>query len=271
MKNMFSISGKSAVITGAGGVICSTLAKDMAAQGAKVALLDLSLANAQAAADAIIAEGGEAIAIETNVLERDSIEKAALKVKDAFGRIDILINGAGGNHPKASTSPEQSFFDLPGEAIQWVFDLNFLGTVLPTQIFGRFMADQGDGSIVNIASMASYRPLTKTIAYSASKAAIVNYTQWMSVHFCQEFSPNIRVNAIAPGFLLTQQNRFLMQREDGELTPRGNSVIANTPMSRFGQPGELSGAVIYLCSEAASFITGVVLPIDGGFNAFSGV
>jgi NAD(P)-dependent dehydrogenase (short-subunit alcohol dehydrogenase family) len=266
-----TVKGKVAVITGAGGVICSTLAKDMAAQGAKVALLDLSLEKAQAAADGIIQSGGEAIAVGVNVLDVANLEQAAEKVIQKFGRVDILINGAGGNHPKSTTGPEQSYFDMPKEAIAWVFDLNFLGTVLPTQVFGKRMAQQKSGSIVNIASMASFRPLTRTLAYSASKAAIVNYTQWMSVHFCQEYSPNIRVNAIAPGFLLTQQNEYLLIDKEKGYTPRGQSVIDNTPMGRFGEPSEISGAVIFLCSDEARFITGVTLPIDGGFNSFAGV
>lgn len=271
MDSLFNIQNKVAVITGAGGIICSTLAKDIAAQGAKIALLDLSLKSAQAAADEIIANGGNAIAIEANVLELESLENAAKIVKEKYGQVDILINGAGGNHPKATTGPDKTFFNLTPDAIKWVFDLNFIGTVLPTQVFGKIMADQGFGSIINIASMASYRPLTRTIAYSAAKSAIVNYTQWMSVHFSQEYSPNIRVNAIAPGFLLTKQNEYLMLDVDKNLTPRGNAVITKTPMGRFGTPNELSGAVIYLCSDAASFVTGIVIPIDGGFNAFSGV
>ncbi len=196
---------------------------------------------------------------------------AASEVHKAFGKTDILINGAGGNHPKATTGPEMSFFDLPADAIKWVYDLNFIGSVLPSQVFGRIMATQGNGSIVNIASMASFRPLTRTIAYSAAKAAIVNFTQWLAVHCCQEYSSKIRVNAVAPGFLLTEQNRFLLQEKDGSLTARGTSVIQSTPMARFGTPDELSGTVIYLCSAAASFVTGIVIPVDGGFNVFAGV
>jgi len=268
---MFRLDGKVAVITGAGGVICSVLAKDMAGVGAKVALLDLSFERAQAAADVIVEAGGEAIAVEADVLSQESLEKAKEAVLSRFGKIDILVNGAGGNSPKATTGPEQSFFDLPADAIKWVFDLNFMGTVLPTQVFGKAMADQKSGCIINIASMASYRPLTKILAYSSSKSAIVNYTQWMAVHFCQNYSAQIRVNAIAPGFLLTEQNRFLLTNEDGSLTQRGLSIMSSTPMARFGQPEEMSGAVIYLCSDAASFVTGTVLPIDGGFNAFAGV
>ena len=269
---MFNLDNKVAVITGAGGIICSVLAKDLVRHGAKVALLDRDEKSAKEVAEEISAGGlGEAIAVKVDVLDRNSLEHAAEQVLKAYGKVDILINGAGGNHPDATTGPDKLFFDLPTDALKWVSDLNFIGSVLPSQVFGKLIADQGEGSIVNIASMASYRPLTKTIAYSSAKAAIVNFTAWLSVHCCQEYSPKIRVNAIAPGFLLTNQNRFLMQQEDGSLTPRGSSVIQNTPMSRFGTPEELSGAVIYLCSEAASFVTGIVIPIDGGFNAFGGV
>jgi len=268
---MFRLDGKVAVVTGAGGVICSTLAKDLASVGAMIALLDISMEKAQAAADIITKAGYKAIAVETDVLSPESLEKAKDTVLKEYGKVDILINGAGGNHPKSTTGPAQSFFDLPVEAIKWVFDLNFMGTVLPTQVFGKLMADQKSGCIVNIASMASFRPLTKVLAYSSSKSAIANYTEWMAVHFCQNYSPEIRVNAIAPGFLLTEQNRFLLTNEDGSLTDRGTSVIRSTPMARFGSPDEMSGAVIFLCSEAAAFVTGVVLPLDGGFNAFSGV
>ncbi len=271
MKDMFQLTDKVAVVTGAGGVICSTLAKDLAAQGAKVALLDLAVENAQKVADEIIAAGGAAIALKANVLDLASLEEAAKSVKTAFGRVDILVNGAGGNHPKATTSKDLSFFDLPADALKWVFDLNFVGTVMPTQVFGKTMAEQGEGCVVNIASMASYRPLTRTVAYSAAKSAIVNFTEWMSVHFCQECSAKIRVNAIAPGFLLTKQNEYLMLDHERNLTPRGRDVIQKTPMQRFGSPDELSGAVIYLCSQAASFVTGIVIPVDGGFNAYAGV
>jgi len=266
-----TVKDKVAVITGAGGIICSVLAKDMAAQGAKIALLDLALDKAQTAADEITKAGGEAIAVQANVLEIPSLEQAAKAVMEKFGKVDILINGAGGNHPKSTTGPKQSYFELPKEAISWMLDLNFLGTVLPTQVFGKIMVDQKSGSIVNIASMASYKPLTNTIAYSAAKAAVVNYTQWMSVHFCKEYSANIRVNAIAPGFLLTTQNEFLMLDENKNLTKRGQAVMNQTPMARFIQPTELSGAVIFLCSDAASAVTGITIPIDGGFTSFAGV
>ena len=269
---MFRLDGKVAVVTGAGGVICSVLAKDLARQGAKVALLDRDEKMAQSVAEKLRSEGlDDVIAAYTDVLDRESLENAASAVLKSFGKVDILINGAGGNHPDATTGPDMSFFDLPIDALKWVSDLNFIGSVLPSQVFGKFMAEQGEGSIVNIASMASYRPLTKIIGYSAAKAAIINFTAWLAVHCCREYSPKIRVNAIAPGFLLTNQNRFLMQQNDGNLTPRGTLVINNTPMERFGTPEEMSGAVVYLCSDAASFVTGTVLPIDGGFNAFGGV
>jgi len=193
-------------------------------------------------------------------------------VLGAYQRVDILINGAGGNKKQATTGAESSFFDLPADAVQWVFNLNFIGTLLPSQVFGKLMAAQKDGNIINISSMNSFRPLTRVPAYSAAKAAISNFTQWLAVHINQEYSPNIRVNALAPGFFLTEQNRFLMTDEKtGELTPRGKAVIGHTPMNRFGDPADLAGTVIWLLSPASSFVTGVVVPIDGGFSAFSGV
>ena len=271
MQDLFSISGKVVVITGGGGVIGSVLSKDIAKLGAKVAVLSRTLVNAEKVAKEILEDGGDAIALSADVLIKDSIEAAAKAVIEKYGHVDILINGAGGNNAKASTSPERSFFDLDMEAIKSVFDINFTGIVQTTQIFGKFMADQGYGSIINIASMASYRPLTRTIAYSAAKAALVNFTEWMSVHFAKEYSTKIRVNAIAPGFLLTKQNDYLLFDKDRNLTPRGKSILDSTPMGRFGEPAEMTGAIVYLCSEASSFVTGAVIPLDGGFNAFSGV
>ena len=271
MKQTFDISEKVVAITGGGGVICSTLAKEMAACGAKIAVLDLSFEGAQRTADTIVDASGEAIALACNVLNRESIEQAADAVINHYGRVDVLVNGAGGNHPKATTSSEHSFFELPPESIKWVFDLNCLGSIMPTQVFGKYMADQNSGCIVNIASMSSFRPLTKTLAYSSAKSAVANFTEWAATHFAQEYSPNIRVNAIAPGFLLTTQNYYLLKNEDGSDTPRGEAIMANTPMHRYGEPKELAGAVIFLCSDAAKFVTGVVIPIDGGFNAYCGV
>ncbi|MHB1315889.1 MAG: SDR family oxidoreductase [Christensenellales bacterium] len=271
MQDLFSIRGKVVVMTGAGGVIGSVLSRDLAKLGAKVAVLSRTLANAQKVAQEILDGGGDAIALPADVLDENSMKDAAKAVMEKYGCVDILINGAGGNNPLSSTAPGRTFFDLDMNAIKSVFDLNFTGIVLTTQIFGKIMADQGYGSIVNIASMASYRPLTRTIAYSAAKAALVNFTEWMSVHFAKEYSTKIRVNAIAPGFLLTKQNDYLLFDTERKLTPRGKSILDNTPMGRFGEPAEMTGAVVYLCSDAASFVTGAVIPLDGGFNAFSGV
>lgn len=270
--NMFSLDGKVAVVTGAGGVLCAEISMGLARAGAKVALLDLRPDAAEAAAEKIRGEGFEAYAFTCNVLDKKSIEEAKDQVVAKFGKVDILLNGAGGNKPDGTTSDSMSFFDIPQEAVQWVFNLNILGTIMPTQVFGKLFAEQGSGCVVNISSMSADRPLTRTVAYSAAKAAVTNFTQWMAVHFNQEYSKNIRVNAIAPGFLLTQQNYFLMVDEKtGGNTPRGESVLRNTPMDRFGKPDELVGGVVFLCSDAAEFVNGVVLPIDGGFSAFSGV
>lgn len=266
----FDVTGKTAVITGAGGIICGVMAREMARAGMKVALLDLFVDKAQAIADEIAAAGGEAIAVKANVLDKDSLAQARDQVAEHFGWVDVLVNGAGGNKKEASTGPEMSFFDMPIDALKWVFDLNVMGAVLTTQTFGRDIA-ASEGVVINIASMASIIPLTNTIAYSGAKAAVANFTQWMAVHFNQEYSKKIRVNAIAPGFLLTEQNRFLMQQEDGSPTPRGEKVLAKTPMGRYGAPEEMAGPVLWLCSEAASFVNGAIIPIDGGFSAYWGV
>ncbi len=272
MSNMFSLEGKVAVVTGAGGVLCGEISKGLARAGAKVALLDLRPDMAEKAAAEIRAEGYEAAAFMCNVLERESIEKAKDEVLAKFGKVDILLNGAGGNKPDCTTGPDMSFFDIPQASVQWVFNLNILGTILPTQVFGKLFAEQDSGCVVNISSMSAFHPLTRTVAYSAAKAAVSNFTEWMAVHFNQEYSKKIRVNAIAPGFLLTQQNYYLMVDEKtGGNTPRGEKVLAKTPMDRFGKPEELVGGVIYLCSDAASFVNGTVLAIDGGYNAYSGV
>lgn len=272
MKEIFDLTGKTAVITGAGGILCGTMAKALAKAGAKVAVLDLLESAAQKIADEIKADGGKAIAVKCNVLEKNSLEAARKEVKAKFGKIDILINGAGGNKKEATTSPEMPFFDIPLDAVRFVFELNFIGTLLPSQVFGKEMADNGSGIILNISSMNAFRPLTKIAAYSAAKAAINNFTQWLAVHMCQNFSKDIRVNAIAPGFFLTEQNRFLLTEEkSGQLTARGKTIIEHTPMGRFGQPDELVGTALWLLSDAAKFVTGVVVPVDGGFSAFSGV
>lgn len=267
----FDISGQVAVITGAGGIICGVMAREMAKKGAKVALLDLFVENAQKIADEINAAGGDAIAVKANVLDRVSLEEARDAVVAKYGHIDILINGAGGNKKQATVSPELDFFHLDVDAFKWVFDLNVTGAVLTTMVFGELLAKQGSGNVINIASMATYHPLTNTVAYCGAKAAVANFTEWMATHFNQNYSKNIRVNAIAPGFLLTTQNRFLMQKEDGTPTDRGQRVLNKTPMGRYGDPEEMAGPVIWLCSEAASFVNGAVIPVDGGFSAFWGI
>lgn len=268
----FDFTGKVAVITGGGGVLCSTLSRALADCGASVAVLDINLAAAEKVADEIRTQGGQTMAIQADVLDKGSLLAAAQRVTETFGHIDILINGAGGNKKEATTSDELSFFDLPADAIRWVFELNCIGTVLPSQVFGKYMADQGYGYIINISSMAAFRPLTRTAAYSPAKAAVSNFTQWLAVHMSQNYSANIRVNAIAPGFFLTEQNRFLLVDEaSGDLTARGRTIIDHTPMGRFGDPEDLIGAVLWLLSDGASFVHGAVIPIDGGFSAFSGV
>ncbi len=272
LNKLFGLEGKVAVVTGGGGVLCSAMSLALGRLGVKVAVLDLSLEAAQRVAEQIQVAGGTAIAVLCDVLNKASIEAAAEAVLAAFGKVDILINGAGGNKKQASTSAELSFFDLPPDAVQWVFNLNFIGTLLPSQVFGKLMAEQKSGVILNISSMNAFRPLTRIPAYSGAKAAISNFTQWLAVHMNQEYSPSIRVNALAPGFFLTEQNRYLLTDEaTGNLTPRGQTIIAHTPMGRFGLPEDLISTTIWLLSDGAGFVTGVVVPVDGGFSAFSGV
>ena len=271
IQDSFNISDKVIVATGGGGVLVGAMARGLASEGAKIAILDIFPEKAQAVADDIIAAGGDAIAVQADVLDKDSLESARDAILARYGRIDALINGAGGNKAQATTSPDLSFFDLPQDAFQWVFNLNFIGTLLPSQVFGKLMAEQGAGVILNVSSMNAFRPLTRIPAYSAAKAAVSNFTQWLAVHLAQEYTPNLRVNAIAPGFFLTEQNRFLLLDEDENLTPRGRTIIDHTPAGRFGDPDDLLGAVLWLLTPASSFVSGVVLPIDGGFSAFSGV
>jgi NAD(P)-dependent dehydrogenase (short-subunit alcohol dehydrogenase family) len=271
-KSLFDISGRVAVVTGGAGVLCSTLSRALAHRGVRVAVLDLAKDAAERTAAGITAEGGQAVAFQGDVLDGASLQAACDEIRSRFGRIDILINGAGGNKKEASTSPSLSFFDLPADAVRGVIDLNLLGTLLPSQVFGKAMAEAGEGVILNISSMNAFRPLTRIPAYSAAKAAVSNFTQWLAVHLSQEYNPAIRVNAIAPGFFLTEQNRYLLtDPASGELSPRGKTILAHTPMQRFGDPEDLIGVVLWLLSPAASFVTGVVIPIDGGFSAFSGV
>ncbi len=271
LSELYDISGRIVVVTGGAGVLCAAISRALAGLGARIAVLDVVAEAARTLAEQICAEGGEAIAIACDVLDKASMEAAAQQVLRHFGRVDILINGAGGNRAQATTNPTQSFFDLPAEALRGVLDLNLLGAILPSQVFARIMAEQRSGVILNISSMNAFRPLTRIPAYSAAKAGLSNFTQWLAVHMAQEYSPEIRVNAIAPGFLVGEQNRRLLLNEDGSLTPRGAAILAHTPMKRFGEPQDLIGAVLWLVSPASKFVTGVVVPLDGGFSAFSGV
>lgn len=276
---VIDLAGKTAVVTGAGGVLCSMFSKALAACGAKAALLDLNLEAAQKYADEINASGGTAKAYKADVLDRAAIDAVSRQVLNDFGSCDILINGAGGNNPRATTDKEyyeegdidadvKSFFDLDKSGVEFVFNLNFLGTLIPTQSFGRYMVKSG-GVIINISSMNAFTPLTKIPAYSGAKAAISNFTQWLAVHFSKA---GIRVNALAPGFFATDQNKSLLFGEDGSPTARTGKILAATPMGRFGESEELIGTLLYLVSnEASGFVTGVVIPVDGGFSAYSGV
>lgn len=264
------LKGKVAVVTGGGGVLCSTMSEALAKEGVKVAVVDLREDAAVAVADKINAAGGEAAGFGANCLDKDSLIACREKVLAKFGTIDILINGAGGNHPDATTGPDKTFFELTPDGFRKVFDLNLVGTMLPTQVFAEVICEKKKGNIINISSMSAYHPLTRTIAYSAAKAAISNMTEWLACYFNLEYSPDIRVNAIAPGFLLTNQNRYLLTDKDtGEMTARGHQVMNHTPMGRYGDPVDLVGGVLFLLSDGASFINGVVLPIDGAFNAYS--
>lgn len=278
-----NLKGRVAVVTGGGGVLCGDFAKTLAKQGVKVAVLDLNEVAAQAVADEIVADGGVAIAVGCNVLEKESMENARAIINEKLGTCDILLNGAGGNNPKGTTTKEtlekidlieknddiKTFFDLDASGISFVFNLNFLGTLIPTQVFARDMAEKENTCIVMVTSMNAYRPLTKIPAYSAAKAAVKNFTEFMAVHFADV---GIRVNAIAPGFFSTNQNKTLLWNEDGTPTARTNKILNATPMKRFGEAHELSGALLFLCDEAySSFITGTSICVDGGFSAYSGV
>lgn len=268
----FNIQGQTAVVTGGSGVLGKVMARALVEAGARVAILGSRTETVEAAVRTIGKEGGEVLGVVGDVCDRGSLEDALQRVTGAFGPIDILINGAGGNKPAATTSAERSFFDLDLQVVENVFNLNFTGTLLATQVFGRGMVERGKGCIVNVSSMTALRPLTNVVAYSAAKAALTNFTQWLAVHMAQNYSVNLRVNAIAPGFFLTEQNRFLLtQAETGALTPRGQAILSHTPMGRFGSPEDLIGTLLWLVSPASSFVTGTVIPIDGGFSAFSGV
>ncbi len=268
---LFDVQGRTAVITGGSGHLGRVMASALAQVGAQVAILGRHVETAKTVAEAIQAEGGSALWIACDVLNRTDLEQSREQVTSAFGPVDVLINAAGGNSPTATTSTEKSFFDLDMQAANSVFGLNFTGTFQSCQVFGRHMAERGQGCIVNVASMSALRPLTRVPAYSAAKAAIVNFTQWLAVYMAQEYSTGIRVNALAPGFFLTEQNRYLMVNADGKMTPRGQAIIDHTPMGRLGTPEDLPGTLLWLVSPASAFVTGVVIPVDGGFSSFSGI
>ena len=272
LTKQYDFTDRTVVITGGGGVLCGEMACALVGCNANVAILDRDPEMAERVVQRFEGIKGKYLVAKGDVLSKDSLEQSAAEVIKHFGRVDCLINGAGGNNPKATTNSEQSFFSLPADSIKFVSDLNLLGTILPSQVFGRYMAEQKEGIILNVSSMNAFRPLTRIPAYSAAKAAVSNFTQWLAVHMAQEYSATIRVNAIAPGFFLTNQNRFLLtDKETGAWTARGKKIIDHTPMGRLGTPEDLLGAVLWLLSPASAFVTGIVLPIDGGFSAYSGV
>jgi NAD(P)-dependent dehydrogenase (short-subunit alcohol dehydrogenase family) len=271
LRTLYDLSGRTVVVTGGAGVLASEMVRTLAACNANVAVLGRNAATAQSLVAEISATNGCVRFVPGDVLNMETLQQAHETIKAEFGAVDILINAAGGNHPSATTKPDRSFFDLPLDALRHVNDLNLLGTILPCQVFGRSMAERGEGVILNVSSMNALRPLTRIPAYSAAKAAINNFTQWLAVHMAQNYSPRVRVNAIAPGFFVGEQNRRLLLNEDGTLTPRGQSILTHTPLNRFGTPEDLLGATMWLISSASAFVTGAVIPIDGGFSAFSGV
>ncbi|MFT7033602.1 MAG: NAD(P)-dependent dehydrogenase (short-subunit alcohol dehydrogenase family) [Cyclobacteriaceae bacterium] len=270
-KNLFDLSGKVAVITGGGGVLGGSMAISLAEAGVKIVILDLHKEAAKKRANEINDLGGEAIGLASNVLDQKDLEQVNADILAKWGTIDILINAAGGNMPGATIGPDQTIFDLSIDAFRKVSDLNLNGSVLPSIVFGKIMADNRKGTIINISSMSVSQAITRVAGYSASKAAIENFTRWMAVEMAHKYGEGIRVNAIAPGFFIGEQNRALLTNPDGSYTERGNQVITKTPMGRFGVAEELNGSIHYLCSEASKFVTGIVIPIDGGFSAFSGV
>jgi len=272
LTQMYDFTGRTVLITGGAGILGGEMACALVGCGANVVILDRDPSLADRLMDRLGCGPGCAVVIYGDVLKRDTLIEAGKAVREEFGPVDMLINAAGGNSPKATTSADLSFFDLPEDALRFVFDLNIVGTIIPCQVFGQGMAERDEGVILNISSMAALQPLTRIPAYSAAKAGVSNFTQWLAVHMAQEYAPGIRVNAIAPGFFLTTQNRFLLiDRETDELTPRGRTIIDHTPIGRFGDPEDLLGTVLWLLSPASAFVTGIVVPVDGGFSAFSGV
>jgi NAD(P)-dependent dehydrogenase (short-subunit alcohol dehydrogenase family) len=274
LQSFYDFTDRTILVTGGAGVIGIEISRMLVECNANVVILSRNAERGEKSISEInkeIKSNGRAIYIHGDVLNTDTLHQANETINSQFGEVDILINAAGGNHPSATTSADLSFFDLPLDALRHVGELNLLGTILPCQVFGRGMAERGGGVILNVSSMNAFRPLTRTVGYAAAKAAVSNFTQWLAVHMAREYSPRIRVNAIAPGFFVGEQNRHLLLNEDGSLTERGATIIAHTPMGRFGTPEDLLGATMWLISPAAAFVTGIVLPIDGGFSAFSGV
>ena len=273
LRSLYDFTGRTVLITGGAGVLGAGIAHGLLGCHANVVILNRDQEKAGRTLDGFPKNTkGHALSIIGDVLKAETLHLALETINAEFGGVDILINAAGGNHPSATTSDQSSFFDLPQEALQHVGDLNLMGTILPCQVFGRAMAERGEGVILNVSSMNALRPLTRIPAYSAAKAGVSNFTQWLAVHMAQKYSPRIRVNAIAPGFFITELNRsLLIDKDSGEPSARGRAIIEHTPMNRFGTPEDLLGATLWLISPAASFVTGVVIPIDGGFSAFSGV
>lgn len=268
----YNMSGHTIVVTGGAGILGGEIACALVGCGANVVIMDRDPALADRLMSELEEGPGCGIVVYGDVLKPETLQTADEQIRDAFGPADMLINAAGGNHPEATTGGDRSFFDIPEEALRFVFDLNIMGTILPSQVFGRGMAEQGKGVILNFSSMNAFRPLTRIAAYSAAKAGISNFTQWLAVHMAQEYAPGIRVNAVAPGFFLTDQNRFLLtNQESGALTARGQTIIDHTPMGRFGKPEDLLGTALWLLSDASCFVSGIVVPVDGGFSAYGGV
>ncbi|MBN2787248.1 MAG: SDR family oxidoreductase [Paludibacteraceae bacterium] len=268
MKNLFDVKGKVIVITGGAGILGKGMAEYMAEQGAKVVILDRVEEAGKALIADIKAKGGEALYLNTDVMNKEVLEQNAKDIKAAYGRIDILVNAAGGNMAGATVAPDKTFFDLEIDAFKKVVDLNLFGTVIPTMVFAKLMVEQKEGSVINISSESAIRPLTRVVGYGASKAAVTNFTKYMATELAVKFGPGLRCNAIAPGFFLTEQNRALMTNPDGSLTPRGQSIIAHTPFGRFGEPDELYGTLHWLSSDASKFVTGTLTVVDGGFDVF---
>ncbi|MCX6049145.1 MAG: SDR family oxidoreductase [Chloroflexi bacterium] len=271
LSELFSLQGKVALVTGGTGVLGGAIAHGLAAAGAKVVILGRRGGKADEVVATIKANGGEALATAADVLDTAQLASARDTVLNQWGHIDILVNAAGGNSPEATVAPDGSFFAMKQEAFGKILDLNLMGTVLPSQVFGEVMAKAGSGSVINISSMAAQRPLTRVVGYAAAKAAIDNFTRWLALEMCMKYGPGLRVNAIAPGFFVGEQNRGFLLNKDNTLSPRGQQIVSHTPMGRFGEPEELIGAAVWLCSDAARFVTGIVVPVDGGFSAYAGV